>query len=54
MFTALLENPPRFFKIGLAESPLTFAAIVAWIVKGREFLMKIFIHFDFSCFQVFF
>jgi hypothetical protein len=54
MLAALLGDPPRFFKIAVAESLLAFPAVIAGIMDGREFLVDGFIQFDSSRLDVFF
>jgi hypothetical protein len=43
MLAALLCDPPRLFKVAVAESLLAFPAVVAWVMHGREFLVNGFV-----------
>jgi hypothetical protein len=52
VLAALLDNPAGFFKIPMTKSLLTLAAVIAGIVKGREFLVPGFIDPDSSCLDV--
>jgi hypothetical protein len=54
VLAALLGDPPRFFKIAVAESLLALPAVVARVVDGREFFVNSFIQFDSSRLDVFF
>jgi hypothetical protein len=52
VLAALLDDPARFFKVAMTKSLLTLTAVIAGIVKGREFLMPGFIYLDSSCLDV--
>jgi hypothetical protein len=46
MLAALLGNPPRLFKVAVAEGLLAFPTVVARVMHGREFLVNGFVQFD--------
>jgi hypothetical protein len=52
VLAALLDDPAGFFKIAMTKSLLTLAAVIAWIVKGRELLVPGFIDLDPPCLDV--
>ena len=54
VFAALLRDPPRLFKVAVAESLLAFPAVVARVMHGREFLVNRFVQLDSSRLDVFF
>jgi hypothetical protein len=54
VLAALLGDPPRLFKVAVAESLLALPAVIAGIMHGREFLVNGFIQFDSSRLNVFF
>ena len=54
LLAALLNDPARLFKVPVAKSFLTLAAVIAGIVNGCEFLVNSFIQFDSSRLDVFF
>jgi len=53
LFTALLRDPARFFKIGFSHCLLAFTAIITGIVDGCQFLVDGFINLDPACLDVF-
>ena len=54
MLATLLNDPTGLFEISMPECFLAFAAVVARVVKGCEFLMPGFVDLDSSCLDVLF
>ena len=49
---ALIQNPPRLFKITVSKSHLSFAAVIARIMKGCQNIKARAIKFDTSLFDI--